>query len=68
MDENVLENTYDYADSRYYPSWERFYTAYLIERTKDTVLHYNKARINEAYLTEGNLEKIRAQLPEQIEV
>lgn len=68
VDENVLENTYDYADSRYYPSWERFYTAYLIERTKDTVLHYNKARLNEAYLTEGNLEKIRAQLPEQIEV
>jgi hypothetical protein len=68
VDENVLENTYDYADSRYYPSWERFYTAYLIERTKDTVLYYNKARINEAYLTEGNLEKIRAQLPEQIEV
>ena len=68
VDQNVIENTYDYADSKHYPSWERFYTAYLIERTKDTVLHYNKARLNEAYLTDGNLGKIRAQLPEQIEV
>ena len=44
------------------------YNLHLIERTKDTVLHYNKARLNEAYLTDGNLGKIRAQLPEQIEV
>ncbi|MBP3197651.1 MAG: ATP-binding protein [Butyrivibrio sp.] len=67
-DKDVLENTYDYADSRYYSSWERFYTAYLVEKTKDTVLHYTKSKLNEAYLSQGNLEKIKAQLPKRIEV
>ena len=67
-DRDIVENTYDHADSRSFPSWESFYTAYLSEITKDTVLHYSKSKLNEAYLTDGNLEKIIAQLPEQIEV
>ena len=68
VDKDCIENTYDHTDSRYFSSWEQFFTDYLIQLTKDTVLHYSKSKLNEIYLSEGNLEKIKSVLPEQIEV
>ena len=59
-------NTYDFADSKEYASWERFFTTYLIEITEGTIYRYTKHRLNKAYLTEGNKKKIMRQLPELI--
>ena len=33
----MLENTYDYADSERFVTWERFYTDLLVQRTRNTV-------------------------------
>ena len=62
-EDKVIEQTYDFADSKSYVSWERFYTAYLTEITKDTPLQYSKNKLNNNYLVEGNLLKIQEVLP-----
>lgn len=65
-DKVVLENTYDHADSKLYSSWERFYTGYLISITQNTPLRYSKHKLNHAYLSDGNLNKIKETLPKMI--
>ena len=62
----VTEKTYELADSRQYFSWEEFYTAYLIEQTRNTIYEYSKKKLKDTYLTSGNFRKIVSQLPEQI--
>lgn len=53
-----LMNTYDYADSETYFSWERFYTGLLREITNKTQYQYNKDMLNEAYLSDRNIKLI----------
>lgn len=49
--EKILENPEDYIDSKDYVSWERFFTEFLTEKTKDnSVWAYSKKRIAKAYL------------------
>ena len=67
IDRNMIDATYDYADSTKYMSWERFYTEYLAAQSKGTVFQYQKRRLNKAYLTEGTLKKIVLQLPDLIQ-
>lgn len=62
----VTEETYNFADSKNYFSWEEFYTAYLIEKSADTIYRYNKKKLNTAYLTVKNRKRIMEQLPKQI--
>lgn len=64
----VTEKTYELADSRRYFSWEEFYTAYLIEQTRNTIYKYSKKQLKDTYLTSGNFRKIVSQLPEQIRI
>ena len=64
----VTEKTYQLADSRQYFSWEEFYTAYLIEQTRNTIYEYSKKKLKDTYLTSGNFRKIVSQLPEQIRI
>lgn len=59
----ILTETYNYADSKVYLSWERFYTEKLVEITKKTIYEYSKSKLTEAYLTEGNVKKIKNVLP-----
>ena len=58
----ILDAPYDYVESEAFFSWERFFTAVLIDETKDTYLAYMKKRLNPAYLQdvikETILEKI----------
>ena len=68
VDRRVLEETQDYADSRTYESWEQFFTAYLIELSEDTIYKYSKSKLNKAYLTKGNIEKIKKVIPNLIEI
>lgn len=64
--ESILTETYLYADSRDYISWEEYYTAYLTEITRNTVFQYGKSKLNPAYATAGVLERIKNLLPPQI--
>ncbi len=50
MVRNILEHPEDFVESSEYFSWERFFTALLVEQTKDTYLKYTKSRLNEVYL------------------
>lgn len=50
----MSENWGNYIESRNFFSWEQFFTFLLIEKTKDTYLHYNKKNLNLSYL-KGNL-------------
>lgn len=47
---DILDHPEDFIESREYVSWERFFTALLVDNTKDSYLRYNKSRLNGAYL------------------
>lgn len=63
---DILEATYEFADSKEYLSWEEFYTSYLMSVTQGTIYRYGKSKLAEAYKTEGACKRIVAELPEQI--
>lgn len=63
---HITEETYEYADSRKYFSWEEFYTDYLVQNTKDTIYQYSKKKLPLAYLTAGSMKRIQNQIPEKI--
>ena len=46
----ILEHPENNIDSEKYFNWERFFTALLIEETKDTYLQYSKGKLNPVYL------------------
>ena len=43
----------DYIDSKEYFSWERYFTALLIEKAAGTYLNYTKKMLNETYLKDS---------------
>lgn len=61
-----LKETYQYADSKEYFSWERYYTKLLMEETKDTEKRYQKSHLNEYYLSDKNCVFILGVVPENI--
>lgn len=48
--QDILEHPEDFVESQKYFSWERFFTALLVEYTGNSYLKYNKSKLNEAYL------------------
>lgn len=46
----ILDSPSEYIESGTYFSWERFFTALLVEKTQDSYLSYRKASLNENYL------------------
>ncbi len=62
----ILEETWNYADSVKYFSWEEFYTHYLSENTRNQVGQYSKSKLNGYYKTEGCIDRIKRILPECI--
>lgn len=46
----ILEYPENYIESSQYFSWERYFTAILIEFTNRTYLQYNKQKLNQVYL------------------
>ena len=50
--DKILDDPSEYVESREYFSWERFFTAVLIEETKNTYLAYAKRRLNPSYLND----------------
>ena len=59
----VLEETWKYADSRKYFSWEDYYTSELCERTRNGVGQYSKQHLNGYYKTKGSVDKISKCFP-----
>ena len=62
----VLEHPSDFIESRDYMSWERFFTALLVDKTKDTYLRYSKSKLNEAYKNQKIKEMILQEIPDQL--
>lgn len=55
---DILANPAAHIESRDFFSWEQYFTALLIDLTRDTYLHYNKNRLNPVYLQPANIEKV----------
>ena len=55
---DILADPSAFIDSCEFFSWEQFFTHLLRELTNGTYMQYNKNRLNEFYLQEGNIEKI----------
>lgn len=62
----ILEETYNYADSCKFLSWEEFYTDYLVQNTQNTVFRYGKTKLNENFKAPKIVEKIKNAMPGQI--
>ena len=63
---DVTEETWNYADSVKYFSWEDFYTHYLCDVTRNGIKQYSKGKLGDFYRTGGNVDKIKSMLPECI--
>lgn len=50
--EKLVNDPSEFVESSEYFSWERFFTAVLIEATKDTYFAYAKKKLNPVYLNE----------------
>lgn len=64
--EKILAAPYDYIDSSQFFSWENYFTALLVEKTKDSYLRYSKSVLNDAYLQEHEKLAILSVLPDVI--
>ena len=51
-----------YIDSKEYFSWERYFTALLIEKSAGTYLNYTKKTLNKAYLSDSTKNAILGQM------
>lgn len=54
----ILNHPSNNIESSLYFSWEQYFTDLLIQLTHDTVLHYNKNRLNPSYLQPANVAKV----------
>lgn len=62
----MLDDPSEYIESKEYMSWERFFTATLIEKTKDTYLHYAKNKLNVAYMSDKIRDEILKEVPKNL--
>ncbi len=60
---DMLENTYMYADSTRYMSWEEFYTSILVDLSRDSVFRYSKSKLAESYKSDNVVNRIISMLP-----
>ena len=60
--DQVLEKPWEYVESETYFSWERFFTAVLIEETNGSYLAYAKRKLNPAYLNDSVKDSILEQM------
>ena len=58
----IFQTPSGYIDSKEYFSWERYFTALLIEKAAGTYLNYTKKTLNEAYLRDGVKNAILGQM------
>lgn len=63
--DRILEEPYNYIESKKYFSWEQFFTDLLINETKGTYYQYNKDKLMEFYLNKRNKDKIVSNIPKE---
>lgn len=63
---DILSSPSDYIDSTMYFSWEQYFTALLINETRDSYLAYNKSHLNQAYLQDKQKNAIINSLPDMV--
>ena len=63
---DILDETYNHADSTRFMSWEEFFTRYLVDISKETPFHYSKSKLSDSYKSKSTIRRIAAQIPEQI--
>jgi hypothetical protein len=61
---DILQEPSSHIESSQYFSWERFFTALLIQKTNKNYLQYNKTELNPAYLQDHEQMAIIDVLPE----
>lgn len=61
---DMLLNPAEYVESSEFFSWEKFFTAELVECSRDTHFRYDKSRLNEEYLNPTALAALESTLPE----
>ena len=65
--EDVLAHPEDYIESARFFSWERFFTDYLRNITKDDrIRKYDKGRLADYYLSKNTMREIKAVMPEEM--
>lgn len=60
----ILARPSQYIDGREYLSWERFFTALLVDKTKNTYLSYSKSKLNDSYKSNRVQKKIVSKIPD----
>jgi hypothetical protein len=63
---NILNNPSEYIESTKYMSWERYFTALLVEKTSNTYLKYLKSSLNESYKNKRIQKQIMQEIPDKI--
>lgn len=63
----ILQAPENFIESKEYFSWERYFTALLIEKTSGTHSNYTKKTLNQAYLNDGVKRAILNQM-DQVEL
>lgn len=58
----ILNAPQNYIECRDYFSWERFFTALLIEKTEHSYLQYTKRKLNSVYLQKQESKRICSQM------
>ena len=61
---DTLLNPAKYIESSKFFSWEQFFTAELIETTRNTRFQYEKSRLNKEFLNSKTLAALEGTLPE----
>ena len=60
VDIEKIENPERYADSMEFMSWEQYFTALLVEATKDNqYMQYKKAKLSDYYMQDKNADRIK---------
>lgn len=60
---SILENPANYIESHEYFSWERFFTACLVDMTRGTSLVYSKDHLADSYRQAKSMDSIAASVP-----
>lgn len=59
---HILADPSAYVESKTYFSWERFFTSFLIDQTRDSYFRYSKKDLNRSYLSENAKAQILSQM------
>lgn len=60
--DEILKSPENYVESQQYFSWERYFTAVLMQKTADSYLKYTKSKLNPVYLQEHEKKAVLSEM------